>query len=274
MDQAVRYSLSELRERATPGASRLSVNRATARMLNSFEENRISSKAFIGVQEASSMDLYASSWSKLIRFLLGLLANPDACFILTERYLNSQPKIEHSLSELRQLAETLHAANKVDLDIVECLNAPEIETEPDPNDINSTLVQSLRLHALNFIQAVDSLSITLVRYHWQDSSFNSPVVGFAALHTLNEKGAWILAQHPSSRLSGWLHCMQLWLLSYCLRKKQSSEFENERFQDIVRRECQHYLVNTCSSPIAELSLGLGFFFVFDCMHYNNYLHAI
>ena len=231
----------------------MSVNRATARMLNSFEENRISSKAFIGVQEASSMDLYASSWSKLIRFLLGLLANPDACSTLTERYLNSQPKIEHSLRELTLLAGALHAANKPDLDLVECLNLPEIETESDSNDTNSTLIQFLRLHALNFIQAIDSLSITLVRYHWQNSSFNSPVVGFAALHTLNEQGAWIPAQNLSSRLSGWIHCMQLWLLSYCLRKKQSSNFESEKLQDIVRRECQHYLVNTCSSPIAELS---------------------
>ena len=253
MDQAVNYSLSELREKATPGSSRMSVNRATARILNSFEENRIQSKPFIGVQEANSMQLYASSWSKLIRFLLGLLANPDACRILTAKYLNVQPKIDHSLREVKRLAETLHAVNKLELSFVECLNVFEVESESDLSDDNSPSTQPLRLHAQTFIQAIDSLSIALVRYHWQNSSFDSPVVGFAALHTLNEEGTWILARNLSSRLSGWIHCMQLWLLCYCLRKKERSEFENEKLQDIVRAECQHYLVNTCSSPVAELS---------------------
>ena len=237
MNQAVRYSLSELRERATFEVSRMLINRATARMFNFFEENRISSKAFIEVQKASSMDLYVSSWSKLIRFFLGLLANPDACFTLIERYLNSQPKIEHFFCELTLLAEALYAVNKSDLNLVKCLNLPEIETESDFNDTNNTLIQFLRLHALNFIQAVDSLFITFVRYYWQNFSFNSSVVGFAALHTLNEQDAWISAQNLSSRFSGWIHCMQLWLLFYCLRKKQSFNFENEKLQNIVRREC-------------------------------------
>ena len=47
--------------------------------------------------------------------------------------------------------------------------------------------------------------------------------------------------------------MQLWLLAYCLLKKEKSQSDDDKLQDIVRRECQHYLVNTSSSPIAELS---------------------
>ena len=110
------------------------------------------------------MTLYASSWSKLVRFLLGLLANPDACRILTVRYLTLQSEIDDSLREVKQSAETLHATNKHELSLVECLNVFEIESESDLNDNNSTSVQPLRLHAQNFIQAVDSLSISLVRH--------------------------------------------------------------------------------------------------------------
>ena len=189
MDQAVLYSLSDLRERATPGAGRMSVNRAIARIFNSFEENRTHSKAFIGVQEATTMNLYASSWSKLIRFLLGVLANPDANPILAATYLDLRPKIGDSLRELRQLAETLHEANKSKLSLVECLQVFELDLESNSIDSNSTSAKPLRLHAQNFLQAVDDLSICLVRHHWQDSPFGSPVVGFAALHTLNEEGA-------------------------------------------------------------------------------------
>ena len=231
----------------------MSVNRATARILNFFEKNRIHSKSFIGVQEANSMQLYASSWSKLIRFLLELLANFDTCRILTAKYLDVQSKINHSLRELKRLAETLHAVNKLELSLVECLNMFEVEFESDLSDDSSTSVQSLRLDAQTFIQAVDNLFIALVRYHWQDSSFGSLVVGFAALHILNEEGVWIPARNLSSRLSGWIHRMQLWLLCYCLRKKKRFEFEDEKLQDIVRAECQHYLINTCFSSIAELS---------------------
>ena len=42
---------------------------------------------------------------------------------------------------------------------------------------------SLSLHATEFISAVDSLSIALIRYNWEEYSFNSSVVGYAASYS-------------------------------------------------------------------------------------------
>lgn len=80
--------------------------------------------------------------------------------------------------------------------------------------------KSLATHATGFIQEIDCISCALVRYKWDESAFTSPVVGFVALRTINEEGAWIRASHLSSPLSGWIHCMQLWLLGYCLQESR------------------------------------------------------
>ena len=261
VNQTVRYSLSELREKSTLEISRMSIDKTTIQIFNFFEENRINSKVFIEIQKANNMNLYALSWSKLIRFFFELLANFDVCVILIERYLNLQSKIDHFFRKIKQLIETLHAINELDLNFVKCLNVLEIEFESNSSANNNTSIRILRLHAQEFIQAIDSFFITLMRYHWQNFSFDNFIVDFVALHILNEQNAWIFAQNFSSRFSDWIHCMQLWFLFYCLRKKQSFNFEDEKLQNIVRRECQHYLINTCSNSVVELSFWRLFIWI-------------
>lgn len=77
IERAVFEHLDFLRQRATPGALPSSINRVTARVLNSFEEDRLQSKAFHGVQERSPMRRYARYWSRLIVFLLHLISQDD-----------------------------------------------------------------------------------------------------------------------------------------------------------------------------------------------------
>ena len=196
------HSLTLLRERATPGASAGSINRIVARILNSFEENRTQSKIFLGVQENSTMTRYASSWSGIIRFLLRLLADHDLCPVLTTRYLELLSAVGDSLATIKQLAEALHAANPEQLSLQECLSAFDLDAGSDSGDSSTEPPKPLRLHATEFLHAVDEFSIALVRYRWEQSPFSSPVIGFAALHTLNEEGAWIPARNLSSRISG------------------------------------------------------------------------
>ena len=47
--------------------------------------------------------------------------------------------------------------------------------------------------------------------------------------------------------------MQLWLLAYCVRKWERNRSSDVHLEHIVREQCQQFLVNTNSSPIAELS---------------------
>jgi hypothetical protein len=72
--------------------------------------------------------------------------------------------------------------------------------EADENsDCSNTSTKPLALQAKDFLDEIDCISFALVRYNWNEAAFASPVVGFVALHTVNEEGAWIRASHFSSR---------------------------------------------------------------------------
>ena len=87
------------------------------------------------------------------------------------------------------------------------------------------------------------------------------MIEFVALHILNEKNVWILVRNLNFRFNDWIHCMQFWFLFYCLRKKKKIEFANEKFQNIVRRKCQHYLINICFNSIIELNFWRLFIWI-------------
>ena len=115
------------------------------------------------------------------------------------------------LTTIKSLGEALHAANPKRLTLKECLFALALDSESDA-DAESERSPArppmpLSLHAAGFIQVVEDISIALVRFHWDKSHFDSPVIGYVALHTLNAYGAWIPARSFSFRLSGWIYCM-------------------------------------------------------------------
>ena len=182
-----------------------------------------------------------------------MLPDNNICSILFTRYLKLLAKLSDSLATIKQLAEALHAANSEQLSLQECLSAFDLDASSDFGDASTESQKPLRLHATDLLRAVDEFSIALVRYRWEQSPFSSSVIGFAALHTLIEEGVWIPARNFSSRISGWIHCMQLWLLAYCVRKWEKSRPSGASLEHIVREQCRQFLVNTNPSPIAELS---------------------
>ena len=257
--QAVFYSLCELRVRATPGSSCGAIDRSVARILNSFEEHRVNIKAFKGTQEVKTMTGYAALWSGLISFLLRLLEDNASCPLLHIRYVELRANLRALLTTVRSTGETLHAVNPKQLPLKECLTASAFDSESESDSETGSVFSSaaprkpLSLHASEFVRAVEDISIVLVRFHWDQSAFASPVVGYVALQTLNARGAWIPAKSFSFPLSDWIHCMQLWLLSYCLRQKNSWQSGDIPMKSIVKEQCQLYLINTNPCPIAELS---------------------
>ncbi|KAL8794984.1 MAG: hypothetical protein Q9182_007576, partial [Xanthomendoza sp. 2 TL-2023] len=223
----------------TPGSLPSSINRVTARVLNSFEEGRIQSKAFHGVQEQSTMERYTKYWSRLIVFLLhAVLDNDESPF--SSFYLDADPGLKDLL---QTVSDSLHATLSTDLADV------DFELLFSGDDDEGT--PEIRLHALSLHAAIIKLSIHLVRFTHNNASFSSPIVGFMALNTLESSGVWIAAHNFTFVLSGIIHCMQLWLLGYCYQAEAQAT-RSEKLEAIVREQCQLFLINTTSTPMAEL----------------------
>ena len=92
-----------------------------------------------------------------------------------------------SLATIKQLIEALHAINSKQLSLQKCLSAFDLDASSNFENFNTESSKPLRLHAIEFLHAIDEFSIALVRYRWEQSSFNSSIIEFVALHTLNEE---------------------------------------------------------------------------------------
>jgi len=252
IEQAVRLSLHTLRAKATSGAMSGAINRTTGRILSSFEENRMQSRIFTGVQNTSTMDRYAAQWSDLLLFLLKLAESNASCYTLSIRYLRHLPIIGDCMKRIQTLGEALLAANTKQLSLEGCLREFVDDEEDTPSHASNSSTRQLALQAQDFTDEIDCISFALVRYNWSEAAFASPVVGFVALHTVNGDGDWIRAFQFSSPLSGWIHCMQLWLLGYCLRESRQTQGSHADVEHLIREQCALFLKNSVSSPISEL----------------------
>lgn len=226
-------TLGTSRRRATPG-SPSSINRATARILNSFEPDRTQSKPFHAVREAGTFRRYCRWWSGLLISLNRLSDDEDGSILQDQLLLNNR-SLERLIRKMNQAAQALLAVNTDALDLDDCLRD-----------------SSLQLHAQDLCEHVRDLSTSLVRVNHEHSPFQAGVVAFSALKTLSSDGAWVGAHDYSGFLSGMIHCMQLWLLGHCVQRARQSP-QDRCMQDIVRQECNEFLVNTTSTPVAELS---------------------
>ena len=218
VDETVLYKFKIFRHKATPGANADSINRVIARIFNSFEKNRIQAKLFLGIQKELTMIKYASSWNGFIKFLLRLLTDTQICPILSIRYLDSLSDLGDLVRAVNISAEALHATNSEQLSFEKCLKILDLSPDSESENQNSEPAKPLQMLAVEFVKLIDDLCFVVIRFHWEQSFFFSPVIGFVVLHVFNEEGVWITAKDLTFRLYGWIHCMQLWFLIYCLRK--------------------------------------------------------
>ena len=243
ISQCVLERLLHLRRRARPGSSRSSINRVTARYLNSFEPDRIQSRPFFGVQNIETMEKYSMLWSQLIFFLLRVQEHQEAYL---DNYLiraDQDGELQRLLQEMQDAGQTLHSNNPQGLSFTNCLHNQIGQAADSAN---------LRRCAKALRSVVEQLSMALVRQEHHENPFSSYVIAYSATWTLNNHGAWLSAGDYRPFLSGIIHCMQLWLLGYCLQQYQH-QVPKSTLQDFVLSQCQSHLVNTTNSPIAELS---------------------
>lgn len=238
VQQAVHQRLSILRDCTRPGRNNQMPNRVVARRFNSFEPDRMQSKAFIGVQNMETLRKYSAIWSQQILFLLRIQRSDHDT--LAEALLYPDDTLQTLVDDVTASIETLRGSNEDDLSIEECLN-----------DSISHL-RELRVHAEALIETIDRLSVYLVKQTCQQDTFSLPVVAYSSLHALGNHGAWKAATEYRPFLSAMIHCMQLWLIGHCIQYCRVDQ-GNRSMQDYATEQCRLHLVNTSNGAIAELS---------------------
>ena len=161
------------------------MNRVTARILNSFEENRIQSEAFHGVQEGSTIQRYAKYWSRVVVFLLYVIV--DKSFEpFTSFYFDTDEALKTLVRRLSNPIYDLLAisSGNIKMDKLFTINT----MEEDEDRLVERAASKARSHAKELSRAVAQLSFYLVRFEFHESPFASPVVGFKALNTLEING--------------------------------------------------------------------------------------
>lgn len=189
------------------------------------------------------MQRYAALWSGVLTFLMRLHQNPLS-EKLKKEYIDDVPFISDCMDRIVHLHAICMEQN-AELE-------RNLQEEHDVTEIRSRF----RATAEDMFKILNDLSWALIRFSWNNTTaFHSPVIGFAALHTMQKNGNWIQAVDFSSRLSGWIHCMQLFLLGYCMDQIETSpsDSQSDDLENIMRKERNLYLINSRSTPVAELS---------------------
>jgi hypothetical protein len=153
--------------------------------------------------------------------------------------------------DLQRLKRVLEAAELAQVSREPTQQGPDEEGSQGTIGEPSTFFQ----HCMQRLEkTVAALSHGLVRREFGESPFDSPVVSYAAHRAINDNGGWVPANQFTSLVSALIHCMQLWLASYCMSALPSAEV-NKSFtlEGLLRKECSQFLVNSSRSPIAELS---------------------
>lgn len=240
------YRLRVLSKTARPGLRDNCIDRVTARLLNSFEPNRVQSRPFHAVQTEGSLHTYSMAWSGIIIMLLSLLEKPEshslrqACMqagskvaLLTHAVKKTIQRLSQALTKHKPAYSTLEALDQA-------------------NNVDASIYNSAR----EALRACDKLSTTLTTQQYSRNVFTLPVVCYAACRALTKGGSWLPASDYRPLTSALIHCMQLWFLGSCLYdwKREKAQFRMDSSLSIyVQERCQQHLINTTPGPIAELS---------------------
>ena len=164
-----------------------------ARRFNSFEPDRMQSKAFIGVQNIETMQRYSTAWSQLILFLQRIQQSDRETLAVTLLYPDDT--LQTLLDDVMASVQAVRQSGGDDLCIEDCMSNGA-DHAPD-----------LRLHAKALIDAIDALSIRLVKQTYQQDPFSLAVVAYSSLHALDHHGAWRTAAEFRPFLSAIIYCI-------------------------------------------------------------------
>lgn len=222
---------------AETGRPNARLSRVGARILHTFEAGRPQTQPYRPVQREDTMARYASTWSRNLVFLIRL-------------YQSDEPHAVQMLGYFRPHEGAVHTIESI-LDAVIALHERTQEPEENTTEAQQERVETAyrRLDA-----AVSRCSILLVRQSYGEHIYRSPIIDFCGFAAMTEAGNWMLAATYTTFLSQVIHCMQLWLLKHGLAQPLESELDSGvELDNLIRRECNRYLVNTTREPIAQLS---------------------
>lgn len=170
------------------GTPRCRLSRTAARILNTFDAGRTKTMLFKPVQEGSTLDSYAATWSGLLAFLVRLYQSKEAHAVRIREGFHPQEAIADSVGHIVDLAETLHAAEMEHSH----LNSDSEQSSPSPNT-SPRENPAIRRAQDTLNRAVSKCSIGLVRQLHGEQIYRSPVVEFCAFRAMTEAGNWVLA---------------------------------------------------------------------------------
>lgn len=214
------------------------INRTTGRILNSFEENRMQSRIFTDVQNPGTMDRYAAQRSDLLLFLLKLAKRNESYLVLSIRYIQRLPAMGDCMRRIETLGENLLAVSTKQLSLANCLREFTEGDEDVESDTSNHSTQSLALLAQDFMEEIDCLSFAMVRYNWE--SLTSRVQWSGSWRcTQSMQRVLESARHLSpSPLSGWIHCIQIQLLGYCLQEARKLQGSHANVEQLLREQAR------------------------------------
>ena len=235
-------------------------------------------KPFSPVQEIGTLRRYADVWSSILVYLVSI-ERSEELKQLDEKYW----KVDDTVDEgVKQLLETyLHREDEQEedkeyKDRVETVEqdeqdeqreeSEEEQEEQDEQDEQREESEEEqeeqdeqreeeggRGERLNLDerlkQKIRKLSYQLTMSSTSESPFILPVIRYCSLLTVKENGSWMAAVHLTPITSQLIHCMQLWLLDWCLENSRS----RGELRVLVQEKCRDFMLNDTGSPISELS---------------------
>lgn len=137
------------------------LSREVARRFNSFEPDRMQSKPFVGIQNADTMQKYSTVWSHPVLFLLRIQQSDSES--LAEYLLYPDDDLQSLVDDVTESIKKVMTVNVDDASVEDCIR--------DSDD----QAPGIRLHAKALVNAIDRLSVYLVRHaskirsHWPSS---------------------------------------------------------------------------------------------------------
>ena len=235
---AVRVSLDILRQHAIPGFEYFGLSRTAARLLNSFEPDRMQTRAFVGVQNPDTIQHYSDRWTRLILFLLRIRGDQEQA--LWSTLTANDDSLAAGVQAIENAVRGLHAV----VDFAE-FSFPDCVQRPNPGAKGYDQAERLQ-------KAIEHLSYLLTFQIHDQSPYRLGVVVYAACWAMTPQGTWVAAVRYRPFLSAMIHCMQLWLLGYCMQQRQQPG-PQPTLTELVQARCKTHLVNTSEGPIAQLS---------------------
>jgi superfamily II DNA helicase RecQ len=111
-----------------------------------------------------------------------------------------------------------------------------------------------------------ALARAIIQQHLAGSPFDSPLIAYVAMLSVNRFGSWEEPGSYNSHLSALVYCGQLWIFRFaceqadrqrsspCVEKGQDQESDNDGLDEELDSQMRQYFVNTVSKPLSYILL--------------------